>query len=380
MKIRLDPKTIDSVPSLCDPLPVAAGDFRLGHFQLTNGRQKGCELIVADCGRACIAVCPTRGMSIWKAQLDGVDCQWNSPVDGPVHPSWVATNEPSGLGWLDGFDELLVRCGLRSFGPPEFDQSGKLLHPLHGRVANLPAQNVSVQLNEDQSELSITGEVVEARFLMYHLRLAVEYRLRIGEPTIGVHDRVTNHSGLPTSMQLLYHINFGSPILDGGAKLHLAAPQIVARDARAVHDLSDWSSYKAPEIGYAEQVYFSQPHTDSNGWAQALLVSPDADFGAAVRYQTATLPYFTQWKNTVDRADGYVTGLEPGTGLPNAQSFERQHNRLVHLAAGQSIDFHLNIEGISDRNRISQIAQQISDLQADGPPRLLKHLDGWTKN
>ena len=27
------------------------------------------------------------------------------------------------------------------------------------------------------------------------------------------------------------------------------------------------------------------------------------------------LPYLTQWKNTVAKSDGYVTGLEPGTSF-----------------------------------------------------------------
>ena len=36
--------------------------------------------------------------------------------------------EPSGLGWLDGFDELLVRCGLESNGAPEFDADGRVVY------------------------------------------------------------------------------------------------------------------------------------------------------------------------------------------------------------------------------------------------------------
>ena len=48
---------------------------------------------------------------------------WKSPVHGPVHPNFVPLNEPSGLGWLDGFDELFVRCGLESNGAPDFDDT-----------------------------------------------------------------------------------------------------------------------------------------------------------------------------------------------------------------------------------------------------------------
>ena len=40
---------------------------------------------------------------------------------------WVPLTEPSGLGWLSGFDELMVRCGLESNGAPDFDDSGQML-------------------------------------------------------------------------------------------------------------------------------------------------------------------------------------------------------------------------------------------------------------
>ena len=55
----------------------------------------------------------------------------------PSRPS-SSSGEPSGLGWLDGFDELLVRCGLESNGAPEFNPNGSLRYPLHGKIANMP--------------------------------------------------------------------------------------------------------------------------------------------------------------------------------------------------------------------------------------------------
>ena len=89
-------------------------------------------------------------MGIWKAWLGDAKGNewplgWNSPIRGPVHPKFVPIAEPSGLGWLDGFDELLCRCGLFSNGAPDFDERGVLLHPLHGRIANRPAHRLSVE-------------------------------------------------------------------------------------------------------------------------------------------------------------------------------------------------------------------------------------------
>ena len=83
-------------------------------------------------------------MGIRRAVCGDLQLGWQSPVKGPVHPAFVSTRDPRGFGWIAGFDELLVRCGLESNGAPEFT-NGVLRYPLHGEVANLPAHTVAVR-------------------------------------------------------------------------------------------------------------------------------------------------------------------------------------------------------------------------------------------
>ena len=94
----------------------AGGAFALQNYRFTTGKRADVELLVVDSGKVRAAICPTRGLSLWRATIEGLDCGWRSPVEGPIHPQWINFAEPNGLGWLDGFDELLVRCGLQSFG------------------------------------------------------------------------------------------------------------------------------------------------------------------------------------------------------------------------------------------------------------------------
>ena len=87
--------------------------------RLRGGRRDGVDLIVVDNGALRFSIVPTRGMGLWKGWYDGSRLGWDSPVtDGPVHPSLVNLAAAGGLGWLDGFDELLARCGLESNGAP----------------------------------------------------------------------------------------------------------------------------------------------------------------------------------------------------------------------------------------------------------------------
>ena len=74
---------------------------------LRGGLRDGVDMIEVDNGRLWFAVVPTRGMGIWRAVCGDMHLGWKSPVHGPVHPAFVPLWEPSGIGWLSGFDELL---------------------------------------------------------------------------------------------------------------------------------------------------------------------------------------------------------------------------------------------------------------------------------
>jgi galactose mutarotase-like enzyme len=247
---------------------------------------------------------------------------------------------------------------------------------LHGRAGNLPARELRLELDEAHSLLHVMGEIHETRFLQYNLRLSVKYTFAIAENAIHIHDVVTNAGATPTTMQLLYHINLGQPLLEPRANLQVGAERAVARNAHAAGGLATWSTYEAPTLGFVEQVYFFSAKPDASGWAKALLSSADAQRGFAVHYRPETLPFFTQWKNTVAEADGYVTGLEPGTGFPNPRSFEEEHGRLVTLGPAETREFHLKLEGIASPSRVAQLQQDIESTRS-GPMETSEFEPDW---
>ena len=114
---------------------------------LQGGLRSGVDVVEVDNGLLRFVVVPTRGMGIRRAQCGDVRLGWDSPVRGPVHPALVRLDEPDGLGWLAGFDEMLVRCGLEYNGGPEFHPSGILRYGLHGRIANTPAHKVTLAVD-----------------------------------------------------------------------------------------------------------------------------------------------------------------------------------------------------------------------------------------
>ncbi len=346
--------------------------------RLCGGRRDGVQVVQLNNGCCHLVVLASRGLGIWRGQCGPVQLGWQSPVtDGPVHPQWVPVWEPSGIGWLEGFDEWLVRCGMASMGAPGFDAQGRLQWPLHGRVANLPAHYLELQV--DSAGLTLRGSVREGRLFGGHLELQSTLHLPWNAAEFQIADRVQNRSAQAASMEMLYHLNFGLPWLAPGAQVHVAYQEMAPRDARAAEGLGQWNTIGPPEPGFAEQVYFFRPLADAEGWAQAVLAHPQGDSAVSVRFQTSGLPWFVLWKNQQPSQDGYVVGLEPATAFPNVRDFEQQQGRLVELAPEQSHAMNLHVQIHATAKQVQQAVEHVQTLQRQTPGTVHPQpLAGWS--
>jgi galactose mutarotase-like enzyme len=346
---------------------------------LHGGRREGVDVIEVDNGRLRFVVIPTRGMGLWRAECGDVRLGWKSPVKGPVHPSFVPTWEPSGLGWLSGFDELLVRCGLESNGAPEFSPAGALRWPLHGRVANIPAHRVEVSIDGESGEIAVVGAVDETRLFGNKARLTATIRTRVGSRELTVSDEIENLSAGPCELQLLYHTNFGVPLLSPGATIALPVKKMVPRDAVAAADLPQWNVYGPETPGLPEACFFYELSADSAGQTRAVLCAASGERGVSMKFNVKQLPYFTLWKNRMAAADGYVTGLEPALNFPNARSFEKQNGRVVVLSPGEVRRFEVSIEAHTDAAGVAAAQKAVAAIQGGVKPDIWRKFDPtWT--
>ena len=354
------------------------GGWSVSKRRLSGGKQDGVSVVEIDNGRMKIFVVPTRGMSVQRCVTDDDVLGWKSPVAGPVHPVFVPILDPSGLGWLEGFDELLVRCGLQSNGAPVFDERHVLQYPLHGRIANLPAHRVAVTIDADAGTISVTGVVAEVRFLFHHLELVSTITTSFGSTEFRVDDRIVNRSAQPSGIQLLYHFNVGLPLLDAGSKLVAPVKRVVPRNSQDAEGICGWDEYAAPQPGFAEQVYFLDLIADPTGQTQVLLKNAAESSGVSLSFNQSQLPCFTQWKNTATEADGYVTGLEPATNFPNPRDFEQGQGRVVQLGPRESYETSLTVRWLLDAHAVRTAESAVRELQAGAEPQLLDSPQpGW---
>lgn len=346
-------------------------DWSISKRTLSGGTSDGVDVVDLNNGELTMSILPTRGMGLWRGEYHGIPIGWNSPVARPVHPSLVNLEARGGLGWLGGFNELMCRCGLSFNGPPGIDRvvdedgnAAETEITLHGKIANIPAHHVSVEISDEgPGTLSVMGIVEETMMFSPALRLTSTVSTEAGSNGITINDVVTNIGGQSAELQMLYHTNIGRPFLGEGSKLVAPIAEVAPRDAHSGRGLDSFDQYGGPIAGLPEEAYFFELISDGNEQTQVLLRNAEGNRGLSMRFSTNQLPCFTLWKNTQAEADGYVTGLEPGTNLPNLKTFERERGRVISLTPGESYETSFELRVQDTTEEVAQTEKQIRAMQ-----------------
>lgn len=340
--------------------------WKIHKKRLRGGKQDGIDIVEIDNGIFSFTVLPTRGMNIHSLSFQGVSLGWKSPVKELVHPSFINLQEKSGLGWLYGFNEWLCRCGLESIGAPGPDtitdnQGNKkeILLTLHGKISNIPASRFGICITRKRpSVITIWGEVYEVSMFGPNLKLTTSISTTADSNVISIVDTIQNLRATPQEFEILYHTNFGPPLLEEGARFLAPVKNIVPVNERAKKGLRRYAFYEKPTPGFIEQCYFFEMKRDKRGLTTVFLCNRKKDMAASITYSPVELPCFTLWKCTGAISDGYVTGLEPGTNYPLPRKVEREEGRLSKLKPLQKKTFHLDFSVCLGKKKIQSVIWQ----------------------
>lgn len=300
-------------------------------FDLRNGT--GLDLtVVAD-----------RGLDIASMRFKGVNIGFDSKV-GLRSPALYV--EDGVRGFLKQFNAgMLTTCGITYAGGA--CQDGERALGLHGPYNNTPAANVSVQTEfvQDEAVLCLRGQVREACVFEENMVLFRQIRVHTQRALVEVIDEVENQGFAPSPMMLVYHINFGYPLLNEGARVYANAERVQPRDEWARKGLPLYDQVERPEVGREEQCYF---HTrfPEDGRAFAMLHNEALGLAGIVRFDSRALPLLCQWKCM--RAGEYALGLEPTTSGVLGRTAARESGMLVTLAPGQRYQAGFSLEITDD--------------------------------
>jgi hypothetical protein len=332
-------------------------EARVGHLgqiggvrrmKLTEGKQAGTELIEVRTGAGLsFEVVPSKGLDISLAQLWGSPLSWQSP-NGDAHP---AHYEPEAAGWLrSASGGLLMTCGLSHVGSPSSDESGQ--YGLHGRVHHTPASNVGIREEwvGDELEWEVSGVVEETAIFGSKLRLTRRISGRLGHNRIVIDDRVENFGFRPAVHMMLYHFNFGFPLLGERAEIRVPSSDSEIRGSGNA-PLERCGTWEAPNAEIEETVYYHSVRSEaigSDGTAEASIVQPEFPTGSGSKsvkvslgWSADTLPLLVQWR--MPGAGEHVLGLEPSNCRVEGREEERKRGGPIVLAPGGSVSYRLEL-------------------------------------
>ena len=196
--------------------------------------------------------------------------------------------------------------------------------------------------------LRVAGEVREAEVFGPNMVLTRRLTLDTEKNELHIHDVVENQGFDTQPLMMIYHINFGYPMLDDGAKAYFSTTEVAPRTDFAAEGMHNYDVMEAPGVGRDEQCYYHTGHAD--GEAFAMIHNEKLGIAAMVRYDKAVFPMLCEWKCM--RAGEYALGLEPTTSGVVNRAEARENGMLTWLEPGETREFNVTIELSDDAARI----------------------------
>ncbi len=323
---------------------------------LDNGPAKGSRIGWFNSGgRLRYKVAIDRGLDIIDAFYDHHSLAWLSH-GGLTNPRLDANQ---GLEWLYSFaGGFLTTCGLTQVGPPEDDEYGK--RGLHGRISNIPAAVESVIQPDPASgklEMSITAIMKESSVFGPNLELKRTISSTLGQANIKIYDEVTNRGNTPTPHMILYHCNFGYPMVDEGVNIVYKGEcksRGLDMDNEIFKEKRNYKKCQPPldiHCRTGGSCGFVDVESDSSGVCCIGLANDKLGLALVMKYKKQQLPCLTNWQHWAPGE--YICALEPGTNFPIGQSKARQQNELKILEPGEKRQYDLEFTVLSDGNQIN---------------------------
>lgn len=315
-----------------------------------DGPAKGMRALEMRNGRGMeLTVLADRGLDIPYLSYRGV----NIGLMNKVGLRSAALYQKEGAsGFLKQFyGGMLTTCGLSHAGSPCRDGGEEL--GLHGPFDNTPAGRVAYETicDGDALKLRVVGEVREAEVFGVNLLLRRELTLDTEENRLHIRDVVENQGFQTAPLMMVYHMNFGYPMLDEGARVYTTSAKVEPRTDFARKGMGNYDVMEAPEVGREEQCYYHLEPRD--GEAFAMLHNERLGLAAVIRYDKSVFPLLCEWKCM--RAGEYALGLEPTTSGVISRAEARENGMLTYLEPGQTREFNVSLELTEDEEIIEQL-------------------------
>lgn len=315
--------------------------------RLMRGRGEGIE--IAEFYNAAglrFTVVPDRCMDLYDLSYKGVNFSFHSqngltsPLAFDPGTTEFAEQWPAGM---------MVTCGLDNVGGAASNGGN---FPTHGRISHVPASNFGTKTYWDGEDyiLRAAGEVHMTKMYTRHLSIHRKIETSLNAKSLKIQDIITNFDDADEPFMLLYHTNFGYPLLS--EKSVVATSKCDRSNMNG--ECKDYSHMMLPVDGRGEDLYFQ---TNLGSRATAVIYNPELELGGYITWDTENLPNFLEWQNM--KSHDYVLALEPCNTCGLNRDEAVKQNKIAILPAYSSITNHLEIGVLDGMTEINEFIKNI---------------------
>lgn len=317
----------------------------LEQYTLQNGKGNGMNFSYIRNGLGLeMWISIDRCADVSRVNINGKNVAFFSPC-GYVAPSYY---DKDGTGFLKSFTAgFITTCGFGNVGQPCNDQGVDL--PLHGTIANIPSELRSIEETEDG--ITVKYAVRDAVLFGYKYELIRTYFVSYKENTFTLKDDIENIGDVEAPFMLLYHCNFGYPLISENSEVKIPYEKIWANEPDAKDNIDTALLMEEPQPAYVERCYFFDM-IEKDDICKSGVYNKDFDFGFVMKFKKSELPCFTEWK-MMGKTD-YVLGLEPGNLHPCGRTNARNNGILQFLQPDEKFSATLEFSFLTDKSNFDK--------------------------
>ena len=328
------------------------------HCEMEDGKTHGFKTYeVTNGGGLAFTVLESKCLDISNFSFKGINFNFISK-NGLVAPEHFS---PHGQEFPRHFQGGMVyTCGMLNVGPPCNDNGTELSQ--HGRIGQTAAENVSAVCawEGDEYIMKISGEMREGKVFLENMVLKREITTKLGSKSIFIHDIVENQGFEEQPLMMLYHINLGYPLLDGGSRLVFPGVTVLPREEGSRKGLENLRNFTSPIDQFLEQVFYHTLACDKDENTMAGLINDKLGLGVAIKFNKKNLPKLLEWKSMM--SGDYTLGIEPANCVVDSRIKERERGTLKMIKPFEKVCFDLEICVLEGFNEIEDFENQVKAL------------------
>ena len=251
----------------------------------------------------------------------------------------------------------LSTMGIIHSGMPEL--RGTRQHGLHGVFSALPAENINKfeEVVDDQVNLVVTGDIDQVSQGQEYLTLHRKITLETENNIVRIDDVLENKGYDAQPVMLLYHTNYGYPLLDAGTRVYFSATDLEVFFGPTEEQAKRYYIEEEPDPDRYDEVYFH--YNTPERWGFAMIHNEKLGLAVCMHYDTENLPILGNWKCC--HPGDYNAAFEAEVAGSNGLEFAKSRGWDRYIQPGEKMDFHIYLEILDDPAKIDAYRLQCKE-------------------